>query len=234
MSETGEMAIFSGTPGVMPKRSPTGVYDDGILCPKCEEMLGPWDQYGIEFTRRPVTMFNSTMPPGTTRVIQTHEVNYTRLKLFVLSVLWRAHWASHELFSNVRLGPFEETLRTQLRARDPGTARDFAVFITRYEGGPGAFLASPHQSRIGGMRVYVVHFALHDFCIVVDRRNATFPSFDEFVLAPDAPLRMVCSPLLGGVKSKYVYGMADKLRQAEDSWPRLPKYLSAIRQPVRE
>ena len=37
--------IHSNIKGVFPKRSPIGIYDNTILCEKCDKYLGVWDGY---------------------------------------------------------------------------------------------------------------------------------------------------------------------------------------------
>src|SRR5207244_6878533 len=78
--------------------------------------------------------------------------DYARLKLFVLSVLWRAAVSEIRFCSRVKLGPRLAPVRQMLEDSDPGSPSEFAVFFTRWIRTPGKklppmFLASPVSKR---------------------------------------------------------------------------------------
>ena len=62
------------------------------------------------------------------------EVDYCLLKLFFLSLLWRAHHSSHDLFSGVNVGRrMERRLRELILAGNPSRADEFAVVLARFD-----------------------------------------------------------------------------------------------------
>jgi hypothetical protein len=86
----GPPLMISGDPGRYPKRRPGGLYDENLVCDPCERLFGPWDDYGAEFLLRrlardgqPVIARN-----GETLAYQYTDVDYERLKLFAVSLLW--------------------------------------------------------------------------------------------------------------------------------------------------
>jgi hypothetical protein len=54
------------------------------------------------------------------QVIFVTGFDYSKFKLFALSVLWRAGISKSDFFSSVRLGPHEEKLRKMIANSDPG------------------------------------------------------------------------------------------------------------------
>ena len=53
----------------------------------------------------------------------TYEIadfDYARLKLFFISVLWRAHLSQDQFFDAVDLGPWQSTARQMIWEGDPG------------------------------------------------------------------------------------------------------------------
>lgn len=54
--------------------------------------------------------------------------DYSKLKLFLLSVLWRAGVCDEYPFESIHLGSHEETLRRMLATEDAGEAESFPVF----------------------------------------------------------------------------------------------------------
>jgi hypothetical protein len=73
------------------------------------------------------------LPPGSAPeflAIREVEINYRELKLFELSLLWRAGVAKGEFFRNVDLGrKHEKLLRRLLAADDPGAEDDYPCIL---------------------------------------------------------------------------------------------------------
>jgi hypothetical protein len=57
------------------------------------------------------------------------DLDYAKLKLFQLSLLWRAGVARQEFFAKVDLGEYAETLRQMLHSSDPGSSADFGCHV---------------------------------------------------------------------------------------------------------
>jgi hypothetical protein len=75
-----------------------------LLCQKCEGRLSQLEDYA----RRVLyggTEISITQHPGK---IIIHDLDYTRFKLFQMSLLWRAGVSKRPEFKNVSLGPHEE------------------------------------------------------------------------------------------------------------------------------
>ena len=116
-----------------PKRSPIGVYDKGILCEACEECFGPHDKYGTDCLIHKLDEYFSPIERGgETLAFSSDEIDQEQLKMFVLSVLWRAAVSSQEFYKSVELGPYEERLRKVLLAGKTQSSDEFAVALSRW------------------------------------------------------------------------------------------------------
>jgi hypothetical protein len=175
-----------------PKRTPVGVYDAGILCGGCEPLFGPWDQYAQEVL--------ADSPLGVPQIEQGKVVGYelapgqwqyTPLKLFLVSLAWRASVSTHRFFTKVRLGPFEERARSILLAGNVDGSEDFAGFIAMFADPLGKTILSPHHERIEGVNFVRFYLAGYVAYIKADRRSS--PGWTStFLLSREGPLKIIC------------------------------------------
>jgi hypothetical protein len=96
-----------------------------MLCRACEDKLNKWETYAaqvlfggtkIEFERLQDT-------------ISVCNIDYVKFKLFQLSIIWRAGASTIQQFSNVKLGPHEDKLRSMLDKSNPGAPADYGCNI---------------------------------------------------------------------------------------------------------
>ena len=101
--------LASNKDGVFPKRSPAGMYDTQLVCEDCERMFSPFDDYA---QRLLVANREAAKPiyDGEQPIAYIYEAyDYQKLKLFFLSLLWRASESSHNFYRRIKLGPHERT-----------------------------------------------------------------------------------------------------------------------------
>jgi hypothetical protein len=91
-------------------------------------------------------------------MIQVLGLDYAKLKLFELSILWRAGVSTLPFFSRVDLGVHEEVLRLQLYNPDPGPPDRFGAIMFGLKVGETAqtlqVIAEPRPMRSFGLRAY--------------------------------------------------------------------------------
>jgi hypothetical protein len=178
--------LYSSENNVYPRRSPIGAYDSSILCRDCEDMFAPWDDYAAKLLLAD--------PPGTVharagqRWYFIESYDYTMLKLFFLSVLWRASVSKHDMFELVHLGPYEDQILEMLTEGDPGPAELYAVLVKRLTDKVGVkSILSPHRLRFEERNFNLLHMAGYKVHIQVDRRPV--PDFIRAsVMSPSDPL----------------------------------------------
>ena len=97
-----------------------------LLCEDCEQHFSKYERYaslvlncGYELTVR---------KEG--RLIHLEGIEYSRFKLFALSVLWRAGVSSIDFFKQVKLGPHEEKIRKMLLNQNPGEEFEYPFILS--------------------------------------------------------------------------------------------------------
>lgn len=86
-----------------------------LLCKKCESLLSDWEAYGKSVWELKAGRWEK-LPGGGLRGT---DLDYRKLKLFLLSVLWRSDVAKGDIGENVSLGPHSERIRLMLLDSDP-------------------------------------------------------------------------------------------------------------------
>lgn len=182
--------MLTNTPGRFPKRAPIGVYDKNILCADCEALFGAWDAYAQKLLLTEFDEASYLSHRGQRIALRIAEFDYEVLKLFFVSLLWRATVSTCEFYSRVRTGPFEQILKERLLARDPGPPDEFAVSLAKFEHPAGQGILDPHPERWSGvnyMRFYLGGYVAY---IKVDRRPP--PELPGALrLSPQQPLLVV-------------------------------------------
>ena len=119
-----------------PKRSPRGSYDKDLLCHTCEHRyFEPLDTYAFDvlFNRR----LEATAEFGFGEwLLRFRGADGNRLKLFVLSVIWRASASSRPDFEGCDLGGDQDLLREMVAHSKPG-APSYMPTIVGFEADQG-------------------------------------------------------------------------------------------------
>ena len=137
----------------------SGEKEGGILCPTCDnERLGKLERYaslilygGYSRIAEPRQTFDGL------RYLYCADLDYTKFKLFLLSILWRASISSKPLFREVSLGPYEDEIRQMILSGDPGEQMVYPCLIMTYlslEDLPSDLVTQPSQARVDGGYVY--------------------------------------------------------------------------------
>jgi hypothetical protein len=158
-SET--LEVYTSKSGAPPKRAPVGVYDRSILCSPCDNIFSPWDKRAQDVLLRSshghVAIYDGPNLVGWT--IQAFD--HHRLKLFFLSLLWRASVSTHEFYRRVSVGRFEQELRTTMDASEPGDPTRFSVILARFDAPGYTVMRDPHPDRydsVNDIRFYLARF----------------------------------------------------------------------------
>jgi hypothetical protein len=185
-----------------PLRRPGGLYDEELLCDPCEQRFGPWDQYGAECLlqrfkddAQPIT-FN-----GETLAYQINNWDEETLRMFALSLLWRAAATTNPVFSRVTLGSYAERLRQIMLTGTPGSSNDFSVLLCRWITRPenerlALAQISPYAGRLEGINMSKLYLGGFVFYIKSDRRP--YPkSLTKLMLYPARLVYALARPLEG-------------------------------------
>jgi hypothetical protein len=141
-----------------------------VLCRECDNAFSPWDKHAQEVLLHDFSDA-AAIYAGPRKIGWTiTRFDYRLLKLFFLSLLWRASVSTHEFYRRVSIGPFETELRAMIANADPGAAETFAVTLSRFDHPALRAMLDPHPERHDGVnycRFYLAGFVAH---IKVDRR----------------------------------------------------------------
>jgi hypothetical protein len=188
-----------------PQKSQTGYWDKNILCKECENLhLGELDRYASSVIFGGVGVKNVGMhpvqEPGKLRVLKVSNLDF-KFKIFILSVLWRAHISKHSFFKNIDLGDEAEKLRKVIRPGSELSTQNYSVNIFGIigkEGGPVKFILEPfyRPSPTGNLAVFYINGFLYLINIGV---NQFYQRYEKYALASTGSLTI---PLLEGAYAK--------------------------------
>jgi hypothetical protein len=145
LSKTGEKRIQSEIGGRATRTSDSW-YDLKLVTQAGEDILSDIDSRGIDELRRlrliwsglngqqPITNWSLDEGPS---IREVHVTNSATLRIFFLSLLWRAGATKLDHFRHVQLTSNEiEDLRSRILAREPGPFDDFPILLYQLTEGP--------------------------------------------------------------------------------------------------
>lgn len=175
-------------------KSHVGEFDSQIVTSEGEAYFSELDSYAYDFLvkrEQDGKIYHDGQNP---LCVEIASFDYRKLKLFFLSLLWRAGVTTRPLFRKVILGPHEEHIRRQILSNDPGDPEVYSVMIGIHRDTPEHGLpiieAEPLRDDETGIRYYRFSLGHCIACIKVDKQPFS-PSWSDFVLRPDAPLRFI-------------------------------------------
>ena len=160
--------LASNQDGVFPKRSPAGMYDTQLVCDSCERLFSPFDDYAQKLLLTNREAANPTYAGREVVAYVYDEYDYNKLKLFFLSLLWRASQSSHHFFRNINLGPHESRIRRAISESDAGAANFYSVLLAKFPKPYG--ILDPHTMRFDGVNFCQFYLAEYVAYILVDNR----------------------------------------------------------------
>ena len=178
--------IYSTTEGIHPKKAPIGVYDMEILCNDCEQNFQTLDDYGCQVLIKNEQDLEPLLRGGKIVGYRINNVDTTKLKLFFLSILWRASISTQYFYSKVALNRLEEKVKNLIWENDPGGTHDFSFVLARFEGdGAGRVILDPHEERWFGVRYY--RFYLYGYILHIKADSQKTPSqWEPFIPNDDS------------------------------------------------
>ena len=122
-----------------------------LLCSTCAEKVAVWDDYG----RIALSAFPENLPTAENAYISVERVDYDRLRLWLLSLLWRMSIASGPTWGNVILTGEADRLTTLLAENNPGGPAEYPVgcVVPIFDGQRLDFLLQPDSVEVAGGRL---------------------------------------------------------------------------------
>lgn len=146
--------ILSNISGVYPKKAPIGIYDPNILCRDCEDKFQQLDDYGhqvlIKLEDKHEVLYHED---GEIKGYIFHGIDNNQLKLFFISILWRASISTHNFYSKVHLGELESLAQQDIWNMNPLSKHDFSFVLGKFEGdASGRTILDPHPEEWFGVK----------------------------------------------------------------------------------
>lgn len=192
------------------RRSPIGVYDKNLVCAFCERLFGPWDTYAADLLiNRRNAAFKPLLIDGRMVPAQVADpYDYEKLRMFVLSLLWRAGASSQPFFRRITLPVRIERLRDLIRNGDLGRQSEFRTVFARWEldakWPESGLIADPYEYRSNqGPRMLRAYLGVFTVDVQVDDMPPV-PAHEHVCMARDRPLYSLLRPLRG---SRDLYGL---------------------------
>lgn len=169
-----------GTKNIKPRRVNTPEFEGGILCADCDNrLLGSNESYAAyvlygkgRYSTVP-RLQRQLHPDGKLISLFIENVDYTRFKLFLLGLIWRASISTRPFFQKVSLGPYEEVIREMLLVANPGNREDFPCVISYFrdkDSIPARIATQPYKVNKKGVR-YVIHLGQLIFMYFISPRS---------------------------------------------------------------
>ena len=95
-----------------------------LLCNDCEQKIGRYEKYfkeAIHLSRHGIEIRHNQ------QCAVIDNLDYRKMKLFFLSLLWRMSISSRPEFENVCIGDNEETIRKMIVTEEPGKSFEYSV-----------------------------------------------------------------------------------------------------------
>jgi hypothetical protein len=169
----------------------TGFYDKHILCEHCDNViLGSLERYAS-------SVFYHANSSDSLRITETREqldlaimhvqnIDYKKFKLFVLSLLWKAHVSSNAFFKEVDVSQIEPELRSMIFNNNLAEDNNYQLSITRIDRPNGkAIDIIPNPQVNLDQKLKVAIFIIGGFIYSIElEKDSGFAFFPKFSLKP--------------------------------------------------
>ena len=217
-SSPNSLRLITNEAGEHEKRAPVGVYDKAIVCGGCESLWKTWDEYAHLLLADTPLNSEARYHNGQILAHIVKDFDYDKLKLFFISILWRASASIQPFFSEIVLGPFEKAAKQHISTADAGDTDDFAVILAKFDASLAKpIMLSPHRVELCGVaycRFYIAGYVAH---IKVDQKPCPLP-WSMISLSRDKPLVILCKDFRKSKELRLVTNMLapfDKALQAD-------------------
>lgn len=184
-----------------------------LLCDDCEKLLNErYEQYAKEVLYDKRHLYSTQLLDA--EILSG--LDYTKFKLFQLSILWRASVSSLPEFSDAHLGEHEERIRQMLLTSDAGSVYEYGCLMLDPESETGAehyAIMQPETLDVGGYVAVLFMFGGLLWIYVVSNQLQNFRDNGQFV-TPEG--KLVIAKDVSGEAKRRMDQAAAEARQVEE------------------
>jgi len=162
------------------KRSRIGPYDQKILCAFCDGGIGIYDDYAKKLLIDEIENYKAPNRP--VYLVPKDRLDYTKLKKFFISLMFRASITSHPIFQQASLGKYTQAAIQMIRGDIPLQNEIFAVLI--FKNAPTvkySDVISCVRTKLAKTYAYKFHFSGYQVTIVPNSSRMDWGGIDEDV-----------------------------------------------------
>lgn len=183
--------LLTDIDGKFAKKAPIGVYDQTILCRDCENKFQLVDDYAQDLLLKKECNHLEIKHNGKVIGYRIDNFNYSLLKSFLISVLWRASISGQEFYSKVNLGPYESEVKDFIWNGECGRSDQYSFVISKFtDTNIGRSILDPHRERWHGVNYYRLYLYGYVVYIKVDKQ-ASPEILRNFEIHGDGPLFVI-------------------------------------------
>jgi hypothetical protein len=186
------LLLHSLDDGVFRRRVIQKGHREYLLCKECEQRICQQEHVFADIWKNSTELSGPLKP---SQLVVVHSENYHRVKLFILSVFWRAS-LSKALGKAMQLGPYGERLRKILLEDEQVPQNQYPVLGKLILGPDGypvrGLVTNPDRIKLGQATAYRMAFALCEWIMIMSDHWVPKP-FDEMhkTLAPNGDIYLV-------------------------------------------
>ena len=188
---TKALEMITNRTGEYTTKSPVGVYDRTIVCSKCEAIWQEWDNYAQQLLAEEPLNGKAQYHNNRKICFIVDNFDYMKLKLFFISMLWRASVSSHKFFSRVSLGEFEDITKQHIVNNDPGDSEDLSVVLSKFNHPLAKGILDPYMYKNSGVSYVRFYLASYVADIKIDRQPTPEQLF-KLTITQNKPLYIIC------------------------------------------
>lgn len=185
------LELITNRSGEYTKKSPVGVYDQTIVCSKCESIWQEWDNYAQKLLADAPLNGRARYHGNQKICYVVNNFEYDKLKLLFISMVWRVSVSSQPFFSRVSLGQFEDIAKQHIINSDPGDSNDFSVVLSKFDHPLTKGILDPYMYCNSGVNYIRFYLASYMADIKVDHK-LTPGSLSRIIMTPNMPLYILC------------------------------------------
>lgn len=184
-----------------PQMAQSGIFEKNILCENCENIFSKNERYTSHFFNGSASsslLFKNKISRDGLRTISITGIDYTKLKLCILSILWRAHISKNKFFKNVSIDEKNENvIRRMLLNNESESDDEYKISILGFQNAKNdliRILVNPSIETIGTGKVAL--FLINGYSYFIELKpKSSFKIFDKVYLKESGEIDV---PILKG------------------------------------